>query len=156
MLYSNNFIANQLFLAVGAARYGYPATWDKGRRAMAAYLGEKHGLTAEKIRVVEGAGLSRQNRVSPDAMLVLLNAFKPYAGHLPLENGRLVKSGTLQGVYSYAGYFRENDRLDSFVLLLNQQDNTRDSLLQALAEVYHRTAEAAVAPGHKKSGTSAD
>jgi D-alanyl-D-alanine carboxypeptidase/D-alanyl-D-alanine-endopeptidase (penicillin-binding protein 4) len=28
MLYSNNFIANQLFLTLGANTYGYPATWE--------------------------------------------------------------------------------------------------------------------------------
>jgi D-alanyl-D-alanine carboxypeptidase/D-alanyl-D-alanine-endopeptidase (penicillin-binding protein 4) len=138
MLYSNNFIANQLYLLLGAKRYGYPASWEKARRAMAEYLQDRHALSGREIRVVEGAGLSRKNRVSPAAMLLLLNAFKPYAENLPQEKNMLVKSGTLQGVYSYAGYFVTDSRLDSFVLLLNQPENNRDQLLMLLEEIHRK------------------
>ncbi len=136
MLYSNNFIANQIFLAVGAARYGNPATWEKGRAAVAEYLQKKYSLSAGEIKMVEGSGLSRKNRISAHAMLLLLDSFKPYARLLPRENGRLLKSGTLKGVYTYAGYFTENERLDSFVLLLNQERNNRDKVLGALERIY--------------------
>lgn len=136
MLYSNNFVANQFYLVLGAKRYGYPGTWEKAGRAMVDYLLDRHALSGQEIRVVEGAGLSRNNRVSPAAMLMLLNAFKPYAEHLPQEKNKLVKSGTLDGVYSYAGYFVTGSRLDSFVVLLNQKQNTRDSLLEALEEMH--------------------
>ena len=137
MLYSNNFIANQLFLALGAQKYNYPATWEKSMRAMADYLHKKYNLAAKDIRIFEGSGLSRKNRVSPHAMLQLLDSFKSYANLLPQEDGRLLKSGTLQGVYCYAGYFRGNGGLDSFVLLLNQGKNNRDRVLDALERLYH-------------------
>ena len=69
-------------------------------------------------------------------MMQLLDSFKPYAGLLPQEDGRFLKSGTLEGVYSYAGYFMENERLDSFVLLLNQEKNNRDRVLDVLDRIY--------------------
>lgn len=139
MLYSNNFIANQLFLAVGAAQYDYPATWGKSMRAMAGFLHTELNLSAREIEIIEGSGLSRKNRVSPYAMIQLLESFKPYSHLLPDENGKFIKSGTLKGVYAYAGYFRENERLDSFVILLNQEKNNRDQILHLLEEVYRNS-----------------
>jgi D-alanyl-D-alanine carboxypeptidase/D-alanyl-D-alanine-endopeptidase (penicillin-binding protein 4) len=137
MLYSNNFIANQIFLALGAHKYGYPATWEKSIQAMADYLGREHKLSVKEINIIEGSGLSRKNRVSPHAMIQLLEFFKPYARLLPQEDDKFLKSGTLKGVYSYAGYFMENGKLDSFVLLLNQGKNTRDRVLDMLERLYH-------------------
>jgi D-alanyl-D-alanine carboxypeptidase/D-alanyl-D-alanine-endopeptidase (penicillin-binding protein 4) len=134
--YSNNFIANQLFLAMGAKEYGWPATWDKGQRAMTGLYRNELGLLEKDIVVREGSGLSRQNRVTPKAMLVILEAFKPHATLLPFENNCLRKSGTMTGVYGYAGYFAGARGLDSFVLLLNQPKNTRDQVLELLGALH--------------------
>ncbi|MHB8223482.1 MAG: D-alanyl-D-alanine carboxypeptidase/D-alanyl-D-alanine-endopeptidase [Desulfurivibrionaceae bacterium] len=134
--YSNNFIANQLFLAMGAKQYGWPATWDKGQRAMTAFYRNELGLSEKDIVVREGSGLSRQNRVTPRAMLTILEAFKPHAKLLPFENNCLRKSGTLTGVYGYGGYFAGERGLDSFVLLLNQPNNTRDQVLGLLGAMH--------------------
>ena len=43
--YSNNFIANQLFLHSGVKRFGPPATWEKSQRSMAEV--RKHGQRVE-------------------------------------------------------------------------------------------------------------
>jgi len=134
--YSNNFIANQLFLAMGAKEYGWPATWDKGQRAMTGLYRNKLGLSEKDIVVREGSGLSRENRVTPRGMLVILEAFKPHAGLLPFENNCLRKSGTMTGVYGYGGYFAGARGLDSFVLLLNQPKNTRDQVLEMLGALH--------------------
>lgn len=134
--YSNNFIANQLFLAIGAQQYGWPATWDKGERAMTAFYRTELGLSEKDIAVREGSGLSRENRVTPKGMLAILEAFKPHATLLPFENNCLRKSGTMTGVYGYAGYFAGEHGLDSFVLLLNQPKNTRDQVLEQLGAMH--------------------
>jgi len=138
MLFSNNFIANQLFLTLGANKYGYPATWEKSVQAMAGYLLEEHNLPEKEIKLVEGSGLSRKNRASPHAMMKLLDSFKSFAKLLPQEDGKFLKSGTLKGVYSYAGYFMEKEKLDNFVLILNQETNYRDHLLQLLEKMYRK------------------
>lgn len=139
MRYSNNFIANQLYLTIGAKQYGYPATWEKSRKATADILQKEFHLPAGEITLFEGSGLSRKNMVTPYAMLQLLDFFKPYSDCLPLEKGRSLKSGTLEGVYAYCGYFHENGSLDSFVLILNQKKNTRKDLLGELERIYHNT-----------------
>jgi D-alanyl-D-alanine carboxypeptidase/D-alanyl-D-alanine-endopeptidase (penicillin-binding protein 4) len=137
MLFSNNFIANQLFLALGSHKYGYPATWEKSKQVMADHLQKIYNLSENELRIIEGSGLSRKNRVSPHAMMQLLDSFKPYAKLLPQEEGKYLKSGTMKDVYTYAGYFLKNKRPDSFVLLLNQGQNNRDRLLYVLERIYH-------------------
>ncbi len=71
-------------------------------------------------------------------MLNVLSRFKPYADLLPVQEGVKVKSGTLTNVFSYAGYFRNENGLDGFVLILNQKENTRDELLRSLSFAYQR------------------
>ncbi len=139
MQYSNNFIANQIFLACGARKYGFPATWEKGQKAVADFFKQTYNLETESFRMVEGAGLSRQNRVTARSMLVVLEAFRPYVRQLPQINNAYVKSGTLTGVYSYAGYLPVNGRMDCVVLILNQQQNTRHALLKELQRVSQST-----------------
>jgi len=138
MLYSNNFIANQLFLAVGTAQYGYPATWEKSIKAVADTLKNEFNLSESEIKIIEGSGLSRKNSVTPHAMIQLLDSFKQYGTLLPQDGGRLVKSGTLKGVYSYGGYFVKNEKLDSFVLILNQETNNRDRILLLLEQMHRK------------------
>ncbi len=132
LLYSNNFIANQLFLAMGMEKHGPPATWEKGRRAVQAFLAGTLPA-AGSVRLVEGSGLSRNNRISCRDMVRVLERFRPYAGLLPRKNGTLVKSGTMTGVYSYAGYIQARDGLAPFVIILNQERNNRDAVLKKLA-----------------------
>ncbi len=139
LLYSNNFIANQLFLAMGAKRAGYPATWAKGRTALGHFLHDELGLAPQTVEVEEGSGLSRRNRITPRGLLAILNAFAPHSTLLPLKNSRRVKSGTLTGVYAYAGYLNGDKGPDGFVLILNQAANTRDRLLDLLAALHDRS-----------------
>jgi D-alanyl-D-alanine carboxypeptidase/D-alanyl-D-alanine-endopeptidase (penicillin-binding protein 4) len=138
LLFSNNFIANQLYLTIGAEVYGYPATWEKSQKAVNDILLVEFRLSEDEIRIVEGSGLSRKNMSSPYAMLQLLDFFKPYRNFLPRVEGKLLKSGTLKGVYSYGGYFSENNDYNSFVLMLNQEKHTREQLLQVLEQIHSR------------------
>lgn len=139
MLYSNNYMTNQLYLALGANQFGYPATWEKGKKYLAAYLTDEFNFSPAEVAVAEGSGLSRANRITPRAMTKLLERFKPYAHLLPLDKGRRIKSGTLKGVYSYAGYFTNNDAYDTFVIILNQPGNHRDKVINLLEKLYKKT-----------------
>lgn len=131
LLYSNNFIANQLLLACGGNEYGYPATWEKGRLAMKTYL-KSLGISDSEFHIAEGSGLSPENKITSRAMIVVLDTFKPYSHMMAKSHGNLVKSGTLTGVYSYAGYFLGENKKHSFVIMLNQKRNTRSQLLELL------------------------
>jgi len=130
--YSNNYIANQLFLACGAALYGYPASWNKSRDVFRKYAQEHLGLSTDTFNMVEGSGLSRRNKISPLGLLTAVELFQPYADLLNKRASIFVKSGTLSDVFCYAGFFIRGSRLTPFVIMLNQPDNNRDELLTAL------------------------
>jgi len=146
-LYSNNFIANQIFLACGARRFGWPATWEKARRAMREFMALTVKLPKGACEVMEGSGLSRHNRITPAAMLQLLTYFEPQADLLPLHYGQRLKSGTLTGVYAYAGYLGAGKSPDPFVLILNQANNVRDRVVRLLIGAYNQ--ESGVGAGFK-------
>lgn len=131
--YSNNFIANELFIACGRVRYGGAGTWKKGRMALAEFTSRTLRLDPEAITMVEGSGLSRKNQISPRTMIRVLEAFAPHIDLIPTKHDFLMKSGTLKGVYCYGGYFEDHDGLVPFSIMLNQEVNSRDKILRLLA-----------------------
>jgi serine-type D-Ala-D-Ala carboxypeptidase/endopeptidase (penicillin-binding protein 4) len=131
--FSNNFIANQLFLACGRTRFGQPATWEKGRLALSEFTHRQLHLVPDAITMVEGSGLSRKNLISPRTMITVLEAFSPFADLLPVKHDTLIKSGTLKGVYCYSGYLEDQGRMTPFTIMLNQQVNSRNQILGLLA-----------------------
>ncbi len=132
LAFSNNFVANQVFLACGVARYGFPATWDKANQSVDSVLLGLLGPGAV-WSAYDGAGLSRRNRVTVEEMVQVLADFRPYSHLLALKRGIRLKSGTLQGVYNYAGYLANGL---PFVILLNQPVNNRDRILERLNRQY--------------------
>lgn len=117
--YSTNFMANQIFLAVGAKVHGAPATIEKGQMVLNEFL--RNDVGWKNFRVVEGAGLSHLNRVTPKDMMALLQYFEPNKNLLPLkEHLFLAKTGTLRGVNTFMGFFKSRDgKWIKFVLLIN-------------------------------------
>jgi len=117
--YSNNFIANQVFLNFGAESIGPPATMSKSREAFMAAINAE--FSWKNFRIVEGAGLSRKNLLSAQQLVDVLNKLKPYADLLPAQNHKIrAKTGTLQNVSSYAGYIKQDNKLNPFALIINQ------------------------------------
>ena len=135
---SNNYIANQIFLTLGAQQAGYPATSSAAREALqqqlAALYGVNYGTDPQILLMEEGSGLSREQRSSGTAMLHILEVFQPFADLLAVEDGVLRKSGTLTGVYNFAGYIPGPDGLYPFVILTNQGANNRSAILRLLRQ----------------------
>ncbi len=142
--FSNNVMAKMLLLNLGAARYGTPATWDKGISALRAWLAE-HDLECGKLVLENGAGLSRIERISAASLAKLLRwatlqpAWFEFAASLPAvglegtQKNRLndsaalgqawLKSGSLKGVRNLAGYARTpNGRRRVVVFLINHRN----------------------------------
>ncbi len=134
---SSNFMANQLYLAVGVKQFGLPATWEKSQKAINRFIQNSLKLTDTQIRMTEGSGLSSKNRISPEAMILVLRKFRPYIKLMPIKYGVKMKSGTLSksGVFCYAGYFTDKSKNNPFVIMLNQHKNRRDQILKLL---YHQ------------------
>ncbi|MEA2116510.1 MAG: D-alanyl-D-alanine carboxypeptidase/D-alanyl-D-alanine-endopeptidase [Thermodesulfobacteriota bacterium] len=133
--YSSNFIANLVYLACGAEKFGYPATWAKANRAVHQELVKQLGQeTASAIIQEEGAGLSRNNRITARTMLTVLKVFRPHAYLLGKRMGVLTKSGSMKGIYNYAGYLKDGS---CYVIMLNQSRNTRRAVLAKLKKGHY-------------------
>lgn len=136
--YSNNFIANQLYLSCAARIHGFPATWQKAGEMARKYIDLRLPGAGQTIQMQDGSGLSRNNRITPRAMLMVLDRFLPYVAFLRSQGNISLKSGTLNGVYSYVGYFNTAGKLSPFILFLNQKQNNRKFLLRLLEMEYKK------------------
>lgn len=115
---SSNFMANQLLLASGVAAFGPPATLEKGVMAATTYADKVLGVST--VRVTEGSGISRDNRLSAAAMMKILRAFEPHCHLLRYQDGEYYKTGTLDGVRARAGYLTGPEGgLYPFVVIIN-------------------------------------
>ncbi|MCF8024569.1 MAG: D-alanyl-D-alanine carboxypeptidase [Desulfobacteraceae bacterium] len=132
MEYSNNFIANQLFIAAGTEAYGPPGTLEKGLRAVKSYVRKEMGISPQ---IVEGSGISRQNRMTAGMFVPVLKAFAPYYKLLPEDNGIYCKTGTLDHVRNRAGYIEKNGRLFGFAVLVNTPEKKAKPVVEEIVSV---------------------
>jgi D-alanyl-D-alanine carboxypeptidase/D-alanyl-D-alanine-endopeptidase (penicillin-binding protein 4) len=123
--YSNNVMARQVFLTLGAVGSGAPGTLEKAREAVRQWLTQK-GLSMPELVMENGSGLSRAERISARGMgEMLLDAFrspvmpelmasmpilaadgtmKKRLPHAEVAGQAHIKGGTLMGVRAIAGY----------------------------------------------------
>ncbi len=137
---SNNVIARQLMLSIGAKYYGAPGTPRKGAEAIGDWL-RKRGLNFPELRIENGSGLSRFARISAKHVSdLLMDAYRsPYrnlfmrslsiAGvdgtmkrrlrHTPVSGRGFFKTGTLRDVRGVAGYVKAADGKTYIVSILH-------------------------------------
>lgn len=136
--WSSNVIAEHLLLALGAQSFGLPASYPKGRRALARHL-RRLGLP-RRSRIENGSGLSRRSRMRPADLVAVLegihrdfahgpeiNASLPLAGQdgtlrrrfwrTPVQGVMRAKTGTLSGIQSLSGFVGRGPRLLVFSFL---------------------------------------
>ena len=102
--FSNNVMARHLLLTLGVEGFGPPATVDRGRNAMRAWLA-KRGIRASGFVLENGSGLSRNERVTARGLGEMLDVawhspFMPeFAASLPLS----ATDGTLRNRFNSPG-----------------------------------------------------
>jgi len=134
--YSNNFIANQLLLTTGARVFGAPADMDKGIKAAKKYIAEQFDL--KDVALVEGSGVSRNNRLTAHIFLKILSKFKPYHSLMKHKDDEYYKTGTLNGVNTRAGYIvSQKGELYPFVVFINTPEKTTAPVMKALKKLIH-------------------
>ena len=100
---SNNYIANQVFLEVGAHRLGGPVSLRKSLQVAREIFAE-HDIDGA-IDLAEGSGISRDNQFTARGLATLLHQFAPNADLLRrTRGGSRYKTGTIPGVRTLAGY----------------------------------------------------
>jgi serine-type D-Ala-D-Ala carboxypeptidase/endopeptidase (penicillin-binding protein 4) len=139
--YSNNFMANQLMLAMGAQRSAAPATLAKGVNALETFANENFGTPelgmpkgTTRLIISEGSGLSRRNQITPGQMLEILFKFLPFHELLKCEDNReYYKTGTLSDVRTRAGFLKgNNNSLYPFVIMVNKKNTGYGQIRQLL------------------------
>ena len=164
--FSNNVMARQLFLTLGATGGGAPATADKANRTIRQWLAQK-GLNMPELVLENGSGLSRLERISAANLgRLLVSAFRspvmpeliaslPVAAVDGTMRKRLsgaeiagqahIKTGSLAGVRSIAGYVLDNQgRRVAVVLIVNHANAGAGQAAQdaLLKWIYNRDADA--------------
>lgn len=135
LLYSTNFIAHQLALSLSADKMGEPA--DQQSVAQVTQQSLASLFDWSDFTVEEGAGLSRENRLSPLQLIDVLDAFKPWRTLLPeVVPNVFAKSGTLSGVSTLAGYIHTDRGWYPFAFMINQNVpyGYRNQLAKALSQ----------------------
>ena len=128
---SNNYIANQVFLEIGAQRYGGPVSLEKSLRVANEMLAA-NGLQ-DDIYLEEGSGLSRGNRFTANGLAQVLNLFVTYAELMQGRNGGTNKTGTMSGIRTLAGYAdTANHGRVRFVIALRGGGRLRYQVLKAI------------------------
>ena len=129
---SNNYIANQIFLEIGAHRLGGPVSLQKSLRVANEMLAA-HGLAAA-IHLEEGSGISRSNRFTARGLAKVLELFAPHASLLHGHDGGMNKTGTLDGVSTLAGYAdtASHGRVRFVIALASNDGEMRFRLLRAI------------------------
>jgi D-alanyl-D-alanine carboxypeptidase/D-alanyl-D-alanine-endopeptidase (penicillin-binding protein 4) len=163
--YSNNVIAEGLVKAMGARSGAVPAGWEEGIAAMRREL-DALGLSTDGLRLVDGSGLSYENRVAPRSFVAALRLaassfrFGPeFVAALPIAaaDGTLeeraeeaaadvrAKTGLLTRVTGLSGYAHLPDgRVAAFSVLAN---GFRGGAEGAMAGLDGFVAELVAAPG---------
>lgn len=129
---SNNYIANQVFLEIGARHFGGPVSLEKSLKVANEMLAA-NGL-ADDIHVEEGSGISRNNHFTARGLAKVLALFAPHADLLRGHDGGLNKTGTMDGVRTLAGYAdtKGSGRVRVVISLKSNDGEMRFKLLKAI------------------------
>jgi D-alanyl-D-alanine carboxypeptidase/D-alanyl-D-alanine-endopeptidase (penicillin-binding protein 4) len=132
--HSNNFMTNQLLIATGAQIIGSPGTLAKGVTIATDYA--VHMLDIEDMTIVEGSGISRENKVSAIQMERVLQEFLPYHYYMRRAGREFYKTGTLYGISTRAGYIkRANGQLCRYVIMLNTPGKSTEPIALRLLRI---------------------
>ena len=160
---SVNLYAECLCKRLGAAVSGQSGSWDNGTAAVGAFL-KKVGAAETEFKLDDGCGLSKQNRISPNAIVqvlmydyfgpnrqAFLNSLSVAGSDGTLEHrftntelkGRVFgKSGFVKGVSSLSGYLQGKDgNWYAFSILMNGIPDLSNSAIKPLQEAIVRGIE---------------
>jgi D-alanyl-D-alanine carboxypeptidase/D-alanyl-D-alanine-endopeptidase (penicillin-binding protein 4) len=106
-----------------AWKTGKTPTTKNGVAAVINYWGQK-GIDKNALNILDGSGLSPGTRVTPYAMASVLfqsqkeTWFADYLKSLPENNGMKLKSGTINDVSAFAGYYTSGSG-NKYVIVIN-------------------------------------
>lgn len=102
----------------------------------------QRGIDREALHIIDGSGLSPQNRVTTDALAHVLQYarsrpwYPSFYNSLPVFNGMHMKSGSIGGARSFSGYQTSADGKEYvFSIIVNNYDGSSAVAVRRLYEV---------------------
>ncbi len=134
---SINLYGESLVKTISYVKSGH-GSMEKGVQLIQDFFASK-GIDKRAISIADGSGLSPQNRVTADALVKVLQYayyrpwFTSFYNALPLYNGMKMKSGSIAGVRSFAGYHRSaNGQEYTFSIIINNFDGSASGIVQKM------------------------
>jgi len=134
---SINLYGEALIKTLSFEKTGTVST-EKGAEIVRNFWGQ-HGIEPSAIHILDGSGLSPQNRVTTDALVNVLRYakgrpwFPAFYRALPEINGMKMKSGAIGGARSFTGYQLSRDgREYAFSLIVNNYDGPSSSIVKKM------------------------
>lgn len=158
-LTSNNIYAEAIFKYLGYSKYG-KGSFANGAKALMDYFKEKK-LDVGGVEILDGSGLSMQNKVTADFVCRYLTAMgkepffrefhrslakvgesgtaKNLLPNLPAGMSVRIKTGTMKGVKAYAGYIdaANGDRL-AFTIISNGHECSSAAATEKLNRILQK------------------
>lgn len=134
---SINLYGESLLKTISYVKSGYGST-EKGVQLIQDFFDSK-GIDKTAISISDGSGLSPQSRVTAGTLVKVLQYacsrpwFSSFYNALPVYNGMKIKSGSMAGVRSFAGYHRSaNGQEYTFSIIVNNFDGSAPGVVQKM------------------------
>jgi len=113
-----------------------------GAETVKEFWSKKAGLDKRAINIIDGSGLSPEDRVTTMSIARVLQSarketwFGEFLASLPENNGMKLKSGSLRNVLAYAGYFT-NSKGQEFAIsfIVNNYNGSTSAIKQKMFKV---------------------
>ena len=123
-----------------------PGKWVNNHRpatALALYkpFWKAKGIDPNSLNITDGSGLSPADRVTTLTMATILQSakgtawFNDFYESLPVYNNMKMKSGSINGVLTYAGYQTYNGRELCFSIMVNNFNGSGNAVKEKMFRV---------------------
>lgn len=137
---SVNLYGEALLKRIAFAKNGNGNT-DEGASLLREFWQSK-GIEKGAVNIMDGSGLSPQNRVTTDALVRVLQFakdrpwFSSFQYSLPLYNGMKMKSGSIGGSRAFAGYHTAKDGTKyTFAIIINNYNGGSGEVVKKIYRV---------------------
>ncbi len=137
---SVNLYGEALLKAIAYEKTGIGST-DKGVEIVRKFWQER-GINKGAIHIIDGSGLAPQNRITTDVLVKVLQYakdktwFSSFYNALPIYNNMTLKSGTIGGTKSFAGYHTSKAGVDYTVaIIVNNFEGSASNVVKKLFAV---------------------
>jgi serine-type D-Ala-D-Ala carboxypeptidase/endopeptidase (penicillin-binding protein 4) len=100
---------------------------------------KEKGIEPSALNIIDGSGLSPQNRVTTNALVTALQYattnkwYKSFYESLPTYNNMKMKSGSIGGARSFAGYHTANNGTQyTYAIIVNNYDGSSSAIIKKI------------------------